>query len=44
MSSPHHDNRDPSIRNSGARDLLSTSLLGLFLMLMLTTWWWYAMR
>ena len=39
MSSPN-----PDIRNSGARELLTTSLLGLFLMMILTTWWWYAMR
>jgi hypothetical protein len=44
MSSPRYDNRDPSIRNSGAHDFLSTALLGLFLMMMLTTWSWYAMR
>jgi hypothetical protein len=42
MSSLRH--YDPRIRNGGARDLLATSLLGLFLMMMLTTWWWYAMR
>jgi hypothetical protein len=35
---------DPNIRNGGARDILTTSLLGLFLMMMLTTSWWYAMR
>jgi hypothetical protein len=39
MSSPN-----PDIRNSGAREFLTTSLLGLFLMMTLTTWWWYAMR
>jgi hypothetical protein len=42
MSSPRL--YDPSVRNGGARDVLTTSLLGIFLMMMLTTWWWYAMR
>jgi hypothetical protein len=35
---------DLSVRNGGARDVLTTSLLGILLMMMLTTWWWYAMR
>jgi hypothetical protein len=43
MSSPTRYD-DPRIRNGGARDVLTTSVLGLFLMMMLTTWWWYAMR
>ncbi len=45
MSSPRLG-YDPTcrIRNGGARDVLTTSVLGLFLMMVLTTWWWFAMR
>jgi hypothetical protein len=35
---------DPDVRNGGAREVLTTSLVGIFLMMILTTWWWYAMR
>ena len=43
MASPNV--HDPNgIRNSGARDVLATGLLGICLMMVLTTWWWYAMR
>lgn len=46
MSSPrgYGYGYDPTIRNSGTREVLTTSLLGLFLMMMLTTSWWFAMR
>jgi hypothetical protein len=39
MSSPNSE-----IRNRGAREFLTTALLGLFLMMILTIWWWSAMR
>ena len=45
MSSPNYRYAsDPSIRNGGARDVLTATLLGLFLMMTLTTSWWFAMR
>ena len=44
MSSPRGYDPTVRIRNGGARDVLTTSLLGLFLMIVLTTWWWHAMR
>ena len=44
MSSPHGYDPSIRIRNGGARDVLLTSVLGIFLMMVLTTWWWHAMR
>ena len=42
MSSPH--SIDARIRNGGPREVLTTSLMGICLMMLLTIWWWYAMR
>ena len=44
MNSPRGYDANIRIRNGGARDVLTASLLGLFLMMMLTTSWWFAMR